>query len=69
MIPAMKQVPLLAYVTRQLAKRHGEWPAIAEATGVPYSTICKVAQGVHADPRVSTVQRLADYFASTRGEK
>lgn len=35
---------------------------IARESGVPFSTVCKVAQGYVTDPSVHTVQRLADYF-------
>lgn len=35
---------------------------IATESGVPFSTVCKIAQGSVKDPSVHTVQRLADYF-------
>jgi predicted transcriptional regulator len=53
---------LLQYVLDQLESRKGQWPAIAEETGVPYDTITKIAQGQIEDPKVSKVQRLANYF-------
>lgn len=37
---------------------------IAAGSGVPFSTVTKIAQGVVKDPGVHTVQRLADYFSS-----
>lgn len=37
--------------------------AIAEKSGVPYGTICKIQQGQTLNPRIETVQRLLDYFA------
>jgi hypothetical protein len=43
-----------------------EWPAIHEATGVPLSSIEKVAYGVHEDPRISTIEPLARYFSERR---
>ena len=37
---------------------------VAEESGVPFSTVCKIAQGAVREPSVHTIQRLADYFAS-----
>ena len=36
---------------------------VARDSGVPFSTLSKIAQGSVKDPGVHTVQRLADYFA------
>jgi transcriptional regulator with XRE-family HTH domain len=35
---------------------------IALGSGVPFSTVCKIAQGAIKDPGVHTIQRLADFF-------
>lgn len=35
---------------------------VAQESGVPFSTLTKIAQGQVRDPSVHTVQRLADYF-------
>lgn len=53
---------LLGYVRTRLNDVKGEWPGISAATEVPYDTITKIAQGTTKDPRVSSVQRLANYF-------
>lgn len=37
---------------------------IARGSGVPFSTVCKIAQGSVKDPGVHTIQRLADFFAN-----
>jgi len=37
---------------------------VALGSGVPFSTICKIAQGSVVNPRIQTLQALADYFAS-----
>ena len=37
---------------------------VARESGVPFSTLSKIAQGSIKDPSVHTVQRLADYFKS-----
>ena len=55
--------PLLRYVRRRLTACRGSWGVVSQASGVPYHTITKLAQGAVSDPRVSTVQRLLDYFA------
>jgi predicted transcriptional regulator len=35
---------------------------VAMESGVPFSTVCKIAQGSVKDPSVHTVQKLFDYF-------
>lgn len=40
----------------------GKLEEIAKGAGVPYHTLLKIAKGETADPRVSTVESLADYF-------
>ena len=35
---------------------------IARGSGVPFSTVAKIAQGDVANPSVHTVQKLYDYF-------
>ena len=54
--------PMLDYVRRKLADSAGHRAEISEETGVPYFTLAKIAQGVTANPRTDTVQRLHDYF-------
>jgi predicted transcriptional regulator len=53
---------LLDYVLEQLDMHKGEWRQIAEESEVPYDTLTKVAQRKNENPRVRTVQKLADYF-------
>jgi predicted transcriptional regulator len=53
-------------VLRLLEARKGEWRSIAEESGVPYSTLCKVAQGHIESPSVHTVQTLYDYLTAER---
>jgi hypothetical protein len=50
------------FVLAQLEARRGDWVSIARESGVPYNTITKIAQGAIVDPRVSKLQRLANYF-------
>jgi predicted transcriptional regulator len=49
-------------VLRMLEARKGEWRVISDESGVPYSTLCKVAQGWIENPSVHSVQRLYDYL-------
>ena len=55
---------MLGFVKRRLEESRGYWPLIAEATGVPYFTITNIAQGKSEDPRISSVQKLVDYFVA-----
>lgn len=50
------------YVLRKLNEAKGTWPTVAEGSGVPYDTITKIAQRQIGDPKVSKLQRLANYF-------
>ena len=49
-------------VKRHLAETRGRWPEVAEGSGVPISTLRKIAQGRISDPAVGKVQAIADYF-------
>lgn len=53
---------LNGFVLTQLERRKGDWPEISKGAGVPYFTISKLASGATSDSRVSTVQKLANYF-------
>jgi len=54
--------PIFDFVKRNLQATRGRWPDVAEGSGVPISTVRKIAQGQIQDPAVSKVQALADYF-------
>lgn len=56
--------PILDYVKGCLEAHRGEWPEISRQTEVPYFTITNIVQGKVEDPRISTVQKLFDYFQS-----
>ncbi|MFC0666758.1 hypothetical protein ACFSKY_22850 [Azotobacter chroococcum] len=53
---------LHGYVLDQLESRKGSWLEISERADVPYFTISKIATRATADPRISTIQKLANYF-------
>lgn len=39
-----------------------ELRAVAEATGIPKSTLSKIRYGETSDPRLSTVRKLIEHF-------
>ena len=55
--------PLYEFVMAHLRAKAIPQRTVAAGSGVPYSTVTKIAQGSVKDPSVHTVQRLADYFA------
>ena len=62
----MKQTEnILDFVRRSLAECKGKWTDVSRDSGVPYFTITKIAQGTVTNPRINTVQALADHFNRT----
>jgi transcriptional regulator with XRE-family HTH domain len=53
---------LYEHVMTQLRARTIPQRRVARESGVPFSTLCKIAQGAVKEPSVHTIQRLADYF-------
>ena len=51
------------FVMEHLRSRTLPQRQVARESGVPFSTLSKIAQGAVKDPGVHTVQRLADFFA------
>lgn len=62
----MTSPPIYDYVCACLRARVIPQRQVAQASGVPFSTVTKIAQGVVSDPSVHTVQKLYDYFLSQR---
>ena len=50
------------YVLDELQNAKGDWPAVAEATGMSRRTIEKIARREVKDPGVSHIEKLAGYF-------
>ncbi|WP_443115465.1 hypothetical protein [Herbaspirillum seropedicae] len=50
------------YVSRKLQETRGRWTDAADGSGVPASTIRKIAQGRVKNPRYETVKALFAYF-------
>lgn len=48
----------LEVLRERLAARKGRWPDVAHASGVPVSTVRKIAQGHTSNPRIETVDRI-----------
>lgn len=47
----------------------GSHKQVARDSGVPYSTVAKIAQRVTPNPGVNHVQRLYEYFQALHGRK
>ena len=59
----MEQTDLLAFVIGSLrAAGPQAWPAIAAATGKPVSTLRKLAYGDRKNPRLDTIEPIANHF-------
>lgn len=59
----MDQTDLLSYVKTSLrAVGPKEWPAISAATGKPISTLRKIAYGDRKNPRLDTIEPIANHF-------
>lgn len=56
------QQSIYEFVMQRLSARAIPRRKIAEDTGIPFSTVTKIAQRGIADPSVHTIQRLYDYF-------
>lgn len=59
---------LLGYVVQNLRENVGRWREISAASRVPYSTVAKIGQRETENPRVESVQKLANYFSSQKAE-
>lgn len=55
---------LYTFVMRHLRAKSIPQRRVAAESGVPFSTVAKIAQGANKDPGVRTMQRLADFFCS-----
>ena len=54
--------PILEFVKRKLSENKGILTRVARDCDVPYTTLMKISQGVVANPRIGTIQKLSDYF-------
>lgn len=56
------QEPVLDFVKRKLAENKGILTRVSRDCDVPYSTLMKISQGVNKNPRIQTLQKIADHF-------
>ena len=57
-------IDIYGYVMARLRAKRIPQRQVATESGVPFSTVSKIAQGSVKDPSVHTVQRLFDYFSA-----
>lgn len=62
----MEKSSLLDYVVHQLNARRGDWASIVEGSGVPMSTLERIANRKTLNPGIRHVESLTRYFRSTR---
>lgn len=61
-LDSMEQTDLLAYVVSSLrAIGPKGWPEVSVATGKPISTLRKIAYGDRKNPRLDTIEPIANY--------
>lgn len=53
---------IYAYVLERLQAAKGNWPRVADESGVPLRTLEKIARREIQDPGVSHIEKLAGYF-------
>lgn len=58
----MHEEPVLDYVKRRLEEYRGDWPTIADESGVNYWTLLNIASGKSLNPEISNLQPLIDWF-------
>lgn len=62
LLAMINELPLYDFVMTRLRAKDIPQRRIASESGVPFSTVCKIAQGSIKEPSVHTIQRLANYF-------
>lgn len=58
------KTPIYDFVMEQLRSRRVPQRKVAAESGVPFSTLTKIAQGQIKEPSVHSIQKLADYFSA-----
>ena len=59
------QINIYEFVMARLSEKQIPQKRIAAESGVPFSTVCKIAQGAVREPSVHSIQKLYDYFSSS----
>lgn len=60
----MQEITSLDDVVDRLQAHKGRWLEVAKETGVPYSTLAKIAQGKRKNPTLANFQALARWAAA-----
>lgn len=62
-----RPINLYEFVMARLDEKSIPQRRVSADSGVPFSTVSKIAQRSVTEPSVHTVQRLYDYFVAQRG--
>ncbi|MBW7903006.1 MAG: hypothetical protein H3C26_16105 [Rhodocyclaceae bacterium] len=62
------EIGIYDFVMAHLREKRIPQRRVAVESGVPFSTVAKIAQGSIKDPSVHSVQRLYDYFVRVDAE-
>lgn len=62
----MNTTSLLDYVIAQLDQHRGNWAAVVEGSGVPMSTLERIANRKTPNPGIRHVEALARHFRGSR---
>lgn len=55
-------------IRARLKRLRGQWRRVSVESGVPYTTIKNLMQGVAKNPSIPTASKLSAYFASDRSK-
>jgi DNA-binding phage protein len=61
-----KEIDLLADLRKDLDRRRGMLPAIAQAAGVSYSSLVRIMRGDEPNPRYATIMALREALETVR---
>ena len=56
-------------IAARLQKRKGKWRDLAEASGVPYFTLTKIARGTITNPGIDTINKLLPHIGDDAPEQ
>jgi len=60
---------MLDFVRKKLSESKGRLPQISKECEIPYSTLVKIHQGSTSNPRIRTIQKIADFFHAETVER
>lgn len=69
-LPSMNTpIRIYDFVMERLRAKDFKQRLVAKESGVPFSTVSKIAQGVVKHPSVHTIQKLYEYFDKKQAEE